>query len=585
MTRSPLSPLRHVLPRLGSVLADCFERNRGARIGESAVVSKRLHAFNPRTPEVLQVVTDADAGQVFYHRPRGREVIHLDVFHQVAELDHRALAGALIRAVEQFRLDFPDLAISYNPCDYMDIQTARGGGRVTGNLTFGQKISLRRAHLNHVHLAAMLPDDWLPLLFYLVAAIEEEIRAQGQEIRKIQKLSHLPGGAKGQRSDLSPYAANYDTLLRGNSPLGESSVRWQGSSDPGEQLQMVASLAEEFGSLQDLGEVLEELAAEPTHARFQAQLARREGNSEALWRSLEEKGLIARQEKRVALSEAGWKLRHYLRVYRREIEMYLRRLLRKMPLPERVGRYRNANSSRPRSGSPGPVVDVVPVGAEEWLGDLALPETVIAAARRAFLNHTPFRLERGDLHLYRRLQRLPLEICLVIDASASMAGARIKAAKFLAQHLVLSTRDRVAVLVFQEHQCNVHVPFTRSFNRVQEGLRQIRSYGLTPLALALLETLDYLKASRARNALLLVITDGIPTVPKWSINPLEDALEAAAMVAERKIRFGCIGLEPNHRYLKELVQRGRGTLYVVEELDKNVLATIAHRERRRVRDK
>jgi len=585
LTRSPLSPLRHVLPRLGSVLAECFERDRGARIGESAVASKRLHTFDPRTPEVLRVVTDADAGQVFYHRSGSREIIHLDVFHQVAELDHRAVARAVVRAVGQFRLDFPDLAIACNPCDYMDIQTARGGGRVTGSLSFGHKVSLRKAHLNHVHLAAMLPDAWLPLLFYLVAAIEEEIQAQGQDLRKIQRLSHLPGGGKGKRGDLSPYAANYDTLLRGSSPTGESIARWQSSADPADHLQMVASLADEFGSLQDLGEVLEELAAEPTPAQLQAQLARREGDSQTLWRSLEEKGLITRKEKRVALSEAGWNLRHFLRLYRREIEMYLRRMLRKMPLPDRVGRYRNATSSRYRSSNPGPVVDAVPIGAGEWLGELALPETVMAAARRAFLNHTPLRLERSDLHLYRRMQRLPLEICLVIDASASMAGARIKAAKFLAKHLVLATRDRVAVLVFQEHQCNVHVPFTRSFNQVQEGLRQIRSYGLTPLAMALVETLDYLKVSKACNALLLIITDGIPTVPKWSVNPLEDALEAAAMVAERKIRFGCIGLEPNRRYLKELVQRGRGTLYVVEELDKHVLANIAHQERRRYREK
>ena len=65
----------------------------------------------------------------------------------------------------------------------------------------------------------------------------------------------------------------------------------------------------------------------------------------------------------------------------------------------------------------------------------------------------------------------PLDICLLIDTSASMTGDRIKSAKFLAEYLVNSTRDRVSVIVFQENDVEVIVPFTRNFNMIQKLIK------------------------------------------------------------------------------------------------------------------
>jgi len=78
-----------------------------------------------------------------------------------------------------------------------------------------------------------------------------------------------------------------------------------------------------------------------------------------------------------------------------------------------------------------------------------------------------------------------------------------------------------------------------------------------------------------------LITDGIPTVPKWTLNPLEDSLTAAKKVAGARMRFGCIGLQPNKSFLQSLSRQAKGTLYVVDELEKETLANIAHRERSR----
>jgi magnesium chelatase subunit D len=171
-----------------------------------------------------------------------------------------------------------------------------------------------------------------------------------------------------------------------------------------------------------------------------------------------------------------------------------------------------------------------------------------------------------------------MDICLLIDASASMAGARLRAARHLAQHLLLSRRDRLAVIGFQEREATVHVPFTRSYSRVEAGVKAVRAQGLTPLATALVSAMDYLEHARTRRPLLLLITDGIPTVPKWTMNSLADAVEAARLVARRKIRFACIGLEPNRRFLEELAREGRASLHVVEEIQRERLADIARQE-------
>lgn len=193
----------------------------------------------------------------------------------------------------------------------------------------------------------------------------------------------------------------------------------------------------------------------------------------------------------------------------------------------------------------------------------------------------PFHLAREDLRVYRRQGYRTRDICLLIDASASMAGKRIRAAKHLARHLLQSGHDRVAVLSFQEKETSVCVPFTRNGPRVEAGLRRMQPFGLTPLASGLHDCLDYLVTARSRNPLLLLITDGVPTVPRWTMNPLGDAIRAAAEVASRKVSFACIGLEPNRDFLEKLAQQGRGSLYVVEELEKDALVAIAHRERRK----
>ncbi len=645
----------------------------GVRFGEAAVVSRRIHTLDPAVPQIIAVLGHADAGRAFYGRALENEVIHVDLFHAVGEADHRCIAASVRRVLAACGRG--------GLADFFDVQTGTGGGRITGDLIYGQRPSLLISHRNHIHIAGLLADADLDLLLPLVAAVEEAVAARGLQIRRIEGLRHPPPDPHGQMPDLSHYAAHTDSWLRGNGeggaraggaetapragePVGSLTSGSSGAKakaghpDPADrtdpagtgtapgapppgqtvgslrsgalsqhrvspgagtdpapapapagvevppggpgsgdlldaevQLQSALALARRIGSPDELKRMLD--AVRNGTATAGGLLGGGGTQAPFLLRELEDQGLIRRDGRGVRLTETGRRLAIFFDQHLKEVKLRFRKLIRRVP--------RRALPSRPIAGeraSPdvryGPIRGVAPAPAGGWVGDLAVPETVVAGIRRAHLEGAQgrlpehrehaggrLRLQRSDLHVHLRAGQRPLYICLLIDASASMAGRRILAAKHLARHLLVSTRDRVAVLGFQERDVRVYVPFTRDYATVEEGLARIQPMGLTPLAHGLTASLDLIRESHIRRPLLLLITDGIPTVPKWTIDPLADAMEAARRVAGSQVPFGCIGLMPSRRYLEDLARAAGGTLHVVEELDEDALVQIAHRERYR----
>jgi len=362
-------------------------------------------------------------------------------------------------------------------------------------------------------------------------------------------------------------------------------------------------LSRRIGSPDELKRILEDLAREQGWAALY-----QGGGNQApfLLRHLEEAGLVRREVRGMRLTPEGRELLTFLRNHLRDVKLRFRKLIRRIP-----GRgLSRLHTRRPGRGAPSPDVrygqvrGTAPAQPGAWLNDVAVPETVIAAIRRTYLERisaptassgtmgsgrmsgdaaggTPvrLRLDRNDIQVNLRASEQSLHVCLLIDASASMAGRRIMAAKHLARHLLVSTRDRIAVIAFQERDVRVYVPFTRDYGTVEEGLSRIQPLGLTPLAHGLSRSMELINSSRVRRPLLLLITDGIPTVPKWSADPLADAIEAARQLRAGRIPFGCIGLQPSRRYLEQLTREAGGTLHVVDELSEESLITIAHRER------
>lgn len=537
-------------PRLAKMIAD----EGSARIGQTSILSRCVHLLEPEHPGRVVVLEGADAGKVFYGRSDRGQIFHLDIFHQEGEIDHRAAARAVIKAVDRH---FGVSAAGFDLPGHIDLQTGTGGGRADGALNFGKKPSLRRAHRSHIHIAAWLPLAEAGFFLVLVDELEEVIQRYGYELRMIEEIE--PRADSGAGVNLSDFTDLSDTALGGD--VREEADR------------QLMRLGIETGGAKTLKSVLDRLEAA-------AGLSPPDG--EALPRvlqALSREGLALPGPSGWNLTLKGKRIRDQLENRLREIESMLIQTLRRRSSgsAEKEARRRPVIEGRRASGGGGVrPKTAVSFGTGFKSAGLAAAETVIRSLLRT--GGGCLRIAADDLMVHPRKTVSPLDVCVLIDSSASMAGSRIYAAKYLIRHLLHSTRDRIGVLTFRGGEASLLVPLTRRLSRVEEGLKGLVPSGLTPMAHGLSEGSRYLKRSLARRSLLLLVTDGIPTVPKWTANPVSDAIRAAETVASSRVSFGCIGLEPSRAYLEAITRAGKGSLYILDDLDEGTLVAVARRE-------
>ncbi len=567
--------------------ARLLSQSLGIRIGDTAVASTKVHVQDMRSPQDVRVLFSGDAGKTFYGRAREGEILHLDIFHSEGTVDPRDVARHLRGALAGIRFESEPGAevhlLSLEPLiSYIDLQTAAGGGRLDGDQSYGREEGVRAAHRTHVHLAALKTPETLSSLFAMVAAVEAAIEESGLQLRKVQKVRMARG--EGNPVDMKDYQTMTDSLLRNVPDADKNASMYRKEA-------LARQAAKDVGSASESIRILEALARGLRSGEFTRLRPETDKSPEEVRQALTRSRLVRFDGLKYTLTDEGLLALEFLREHCHEIESYLRRLLwslpsRNVPSSERRGKTREAGQSRGRSLA-------LPKTQAEYAAEISLPETILAGAasavpRTAFgpdaachANRAtePFRIAPGDLRFSYVRARSGSPIILLLDASASMTGRRIAAAKELARHLVLTGKDKVSVVSFQDTDVKTVCDFTRSLRRLDEGLRSVQAMGLTPMARGLERALE-LSFSSVRRPLVLCVTDGIPTVPSRSLSPIDDALDAARRLAKRGIRVGCIGLEPNQSFLRELVAAAKGTLYVVTELEASTMAAIARRERK-----
>ena len=211
----------NVLKPASEQLLLTLRANRGARIGEASVISCQVHTYDPSSPEVVQVLLNADAGQIFYHRQDSGKIFHVDVFHECGLVDPVLAAETIKAAIEIFHVqcrDDRDISDFYINPDWIDIQTGSGGGRITGKLSYGKKTSLCKAHENHVHLTIMTPFEQLMGLFYVINAVERAILASNLELRRNEEIIYIDND-QNSKIDFSQFVTQTDSLLRDDSEI------------------------------------------------------------------------------------------------------------------------------------------------------------------------------------------------------------------------------------------------------------------------------------------------------------------------------------------------------------------------------
>lgn len=635
--------------QLGENLARALRSSGAARIGDTSVVSLCVHAILPSRPDEVRVMARSDAGRAFYGRELPGQVLHLDVFHRVGEADHISIAAAVRYAVFNSGLT-PSMASFL--ADMTDIQTGTGGGRLSGSLRYGSGKGVRRAHMNHVHLAVWrMEDRFLGTLVAIVGAVEDELVRMGLELRKIARA--ILDFSQGPPADLSSYSSGSDSYLRGAGaggsglrsglspvstaagsvpPVGVSCNRSAGAearsgaeggfTAPSSQWAPAAAEigggkpvpvmdrsltsapepeAEEFAHLQTILDLLEEFETpyklgETLRALRDCGLVPGDGRGlQQVLQALDQRQIEVLQRTGVAvgtlvqrglrLTPKGKLLVDFLSEKDREVEWLARRALARLPRPtavDAVGRPVNRKGVAPKIHRAGRGASAVTVAERAGDAEFALIDTVVNACRRTLSSRRagqtlPVRFLYRDLRFYKAVKSRMPDICLVIDGSASMGGKRIRAAKYVARHLVLRTRSRTSVVIFQENSAELKMPFTRSIARTEECLERIRAQGLTPLARGLILAKEVVSRRARRTPYVFIITDGIPTVSLWSSNPTADALKAAEELGRCRANFACIGLEPNRHFLEQLAQKLKARCYVMEEMEKEKMASLFRR--------
>lgn len=547
---------------------ELISRPSAIRVGETAAVSTKVHLQDQAYPHIITAIMNADAGKVFYQRRKQNEIVHVDVFHSEGYIDPRKIARSLKTSITSTYLKGPkgqSGTFGKHFISYIDLQTALGGGRIDGPLTYGQEKGVRLAHITHVHLAFLNVPALTSRIFSLVESIESVIQESGLQLRKIACVAMDQGAVP---VDLGEYAATTDSYLKHIKEEDRSAASIPVSEKRGEALAQRA--AKDVGSAKDALDLLEALLQEKHPTEPWGSRGVRLSDS-LPFKALESADLVKFDGQNYKLTEEGeWAL-HHLRRHCLEIESYLRRLLWSLPAARTPVALRKGRTFKPVEGrSRGHALPRSPGG---MLGPLAVAESIMAKG----LNPGPLAPEH--LRFLRSHERQSKSLLLLLDASASMSGQRITSAKEFLRYLAFTSKGKTCIVVFQDTTAKIACNFTKSPTKLESGINRIQTHGLTPLADGLVKAGELCK-NQMNRPFVLCITDGIPTVPNVTFSPTEDAISAAKGLARQGIHLGCIGLEPDRDFLKQLTRAAKGTLYIVDEMKASTMAAIARKERK-----
>jgi len=572
---------RHKRLTLENYLSAYFRKNQGVRLGETTVVSCKVHGNDPKTPGEIRIYTDQDAGRYYFKNTEDNLVLHMDVFHEPASLDPVYVARRIWQGIETyFNKVYDENRSLYSKDDLpkllkiltqkIILRTSGGNGNVFDLAS--RKVDLvpekARKPQTHVHLLFSIEPKYYDSIIFIADAVEQAIMNQGFEIRRVDKIVHTE-----RELETRPGFGMGIGLPGFNSPEAREQRYRQN------RLQIIMNLASAFGSIEDAARFLESLT--PTGNIFLGSFAKKHGDGDLKQTLLDlsNADLVKKGRFAFILTEEGKALRDFMRDHQKELEAQVRKSIRRYQIVRHNYKtYRNTEL-KSRKAQITDHKKVTGWSERAWLSDIAIPETVVSASARSYLEGQPHvTIKKKDIKVFGKKSFAPIDTCLAIDCSGSMVGEKIRAVSYLAEHFLLTSKEKVSVVIFHETGARVVVPFTKSYQKLQEGLRTIQPEGLTPLAKGIVESIEVIKKKRARNPLLVLITDGIPNYPLWTTDAQKDALTAARMIAENKIRLVCIGVVPNENFMKELASVGQGNLYIVDELDKNSLLDVVTRE-------
>ncbi len=560
-------------------------QDQGVRLGDSVVVSTKAHRRMPekRIKGQVEILVNSDAGQTYLNYVDIDQIVHIDIYHKPGDIDPQRIALAIFWAINDYVIE-EDPQLKYADDVRFKAVTAYAERiQVTTNLGQGWIFDLIQNEMepyiegeegqDHVHILARLHRQEYALIYIIASKVEEVILQSGIQLAEVRNISH--GKQKKVLDDFGNYIKLPWHKFKGKDAMLMA---------PDENVnQLVLKLAERFGGVEDIEEWMQMYSTNIFKRKGADYQKKKWGDIDHYVKQMEEIGLMQKTPLGRILTKQGLQVQDYLIKHRVELETEIRRNIRKVP-GSRTSRFSKIGKSEQKTTD----VQLTDYNRtinkrDSWTGNLAVSQTVVQAKKSGLLRGDKrLSIKKQDLHFYDKKSYIPVDICLLLDASGSMAGEKRQAASFLAQHLLLTGKERVAVVTFQERSARVVAPFTRSQSMLNKGLATINPAGMTPLANGIMTSLELIKNSRVRNPLLILITDGLPNAALWTMDAQADALAAAANIPGEKLRFICIGVESNANFMEKLAKAGEGALYLVDDLNKENLINLVRFEKKSI---
>ncbi|MBD3406437.1 MAG: VWA domain-containing protein [Candidatus Lokiarchaeota archaeon] len=204
------------------------------------------------------------------------------------------------------------------------------------------------------------------------------------------------------------------------------------------------------------------------------------------------------------------------------------------------------------------------------LGSIDLPATIVRAIGRTgkLAPGQQLEIKSSDIREKVFTGHTPLTILLVIDVSLSMKSSRKQIRKLLEriERETRGSKDRTGIVAFKESGAiEVQAP-TTNWNKIYRALSKLRISGLTPLAEAVMKSLEIIKRERMRNRdiepLIVIISDFAPNIPlaqsvgpgHLEYTPVRDIVRAARIAKKSDVRIATVNVDPSQmnwiRFLK-----------------------------------
>ena len=205
------------------------------------------------------------------------------------------------------------------------------------------------------------------------------------------------------------------------------------------------------------------------------------------------------------------------------------------------------------------------------VGSIHLPSTIMAAIMRTgkFVPGRGIKITSEDIRESVFTGRTPLTIVVVVDVSLSMKTSLSEIRKILEriERETRGSKDRVGIVAFKDSGAiEVQSP-TTNWNKIYRALARLRISGLTPLAEAMMKSLETIKRERMRNKdiepLVILISDFATNIPLVQsagpgharFTPIKDLVKASRLLRRQNIRLATVSVDSEHRKWPKFLKR------------------------------